>query len=56
MTNIGDSLAFEVSKADHTQTRVVSDSIPDDLESGQVLLKIDRFAFTSNNITYAMVG
>ena len=56
MTDTENSLAFEVSKADHTQTRIVSDSIPDDLASGQVLLKIDRFAFTSNNITYAMVG
>ena len=56
MTDTENSLALEVSKADHTQTRVVSDSIPEDLSSGQVLLKVDRFAFTSNNITYAMVG
>lgn len=50
------SFAFEVSKADYKQSRVVSEDIPDDLGPGQVLLKIDRFAFTANNITYAMVG
>lgn len=56
MAEADDSLTFEVSKADYTQTRVVSDSVADELEPGQVLLKVDRFAFTSNNITYAMVG
>ena len=56
MAKADDSLAFEVSKADHARTRVVADSIPDELEAGQVLLKIDHFALTSNNITYAMVG
>ena len=47
---------FEVTKTDLTQTRVVSDRMPIDLKSGQVLLKIDRFALTSNNITYGLVG
>lgn len=28
----------------------------DDLGEGQVLVKVDQFAFTSNNITYAAVG
>lgn len=50
------SLAFEVNKADPKQTRAVSDSIPDGLEPGQVLLKVDCFALTSNKITFAMVG
>lgn len=27
-----------------------------DLKPGQVLLKVDRFAFTANNITYAVLG
>lgn len=56
MADMEGSLAFEVSKADPKETRVVPDTISDDLKSGQVLLKVDRFAFTSNNITYAMVG
>ncbi len=51
-----DGLALEVSKTELSQTRVVADSIPSDLAAGQVLLKIDRFAFTSNNITYGLVG
>jgi len=50
------SLAFEVNKADLKQTRVFDDLVPDDLAPGQVLLKVDRFALTSNNITYALVG
>lgn len=29
---------------------------PPELEDGQILVKIDQFAFTSNNITYAAVG
>ncbi len=30
--------------------------LPDNLAEGEVLLKIDRFAFTANNITYAVFG
>ena len=54
-TTEGDSV-FEVTKADLTQTRVVPEAVPTDLADGHVLLKIDRFAFTSNNITYGVVG
>ena len=56
MVDTEGSLAFEVSKADPKKTRVVLDTISGDLEPGQVLLKVDRFALTANNITYAMVG
>ena len=27
-----------------------------DLADGEVLLKVDRFAFTANNVTYGVVG
>ena len=56
MADTEGTLAFEVNKADPKRTRLVLDTISDDLESGQVLLKVDRFALTSNNITYARIG
>lgn len=49
---------FLVNRNQLTETRL--DSAPDsgaqDLAAGEVLLKIDRFAFTANNITYAAMG
>ncbi len=46
---------FLVRKDDLHQTRFVERMLPP-LEDGEVLLKIDRFAFTANNITYAVFG
>jgi len=46
---------FQTNKSDLTQTRIVethASTIADD----EVLVKIDRFAFTANNITYAAMG
>ncbi|HUH73963.1 MAG TPA: DUF2855 family protein [Chitinophagales bacterium] len=34
----------------------ISKTTPESLEDGQILVKINQFAFTSNNITYAAVG
>ncbi|HUH73961.1 MAG TPA: DUF2855 family protein [Chitinophagales bacterium] len=34
----------------------ISKTTPKSIEDGQILLKINQFAFTSNNITYAAVG
>ena len=36
--------------------RQMSAPLDDTLEVGEVLLRIDRFAFTANNVTYAMFG
>ena len=47
---------FEVNKADWSQCRIVPEVLPDGLGADQVLLKLDRFALTSNNITYAAIG
>ena len=49
---------FLVRKSDLTQTRVSAGSAPDPtaLEPGEVLLAIEKFAFTANNITYGVVG
>ncbi len=48
---------FEVRKQDLHQVRWV-DRPAESLEpkAGQVLLRIDRFAFTANNVTYAVFG
>ena len=46
---------FQVGRDDLRRRRFVDAAAPV-LEDGQVLLKVDRFAFTSNNITYAAFG
>ncbi|MEM8509429.1 MAG: DUF2855 family protein [Bacteroidota bacterium] len=44
-------------KTDHlTQTRFVTKTYADELLPNQVLLAMDLFAFTANNITYGIVG
>lgn len=48
---------FVVRKNDLTQIRFDDFTLhADDLETGQLLVKIDSFAFTANNITYAELG
>jgi hypothetical protein len=46
---------FLVSRSDVRQCRFAPSAEPV-LEPGQVLLGIDKFAFTSNNVTYAVFG
>lgn len=48
-------MEFQVRKSDLTQTRLVKIE-PPTITDGQVLAKIDRFAFTSNNITYGVAA
>jgi uncharacterized protein DUF2855 len=48
-------MEFEVDRSDLHRTRVVDDPSPDLSEAG-VRLRIDSFALTSNNITYAVFG
>ena len=49
--------SFEVNKADLTQVRIAEAKLrPGDLKPGEILLKVDSFAFTTNNITYAGLG
>lgn len=47
---------FEVRRDDWQQCRVCTAALPDPLADGQVLLSVDRFALTANNITYALTG
>ena len=48
-------LDFLVNKTDWKQHRFDDASVPD-LADGQVLFRVDRFAFTANNISYALSG
>lgn len=46
---------FQTNKQDLTQNRLIDTTLKP-IEDGQVLVKIDKFAFTANNITYAVMG
>ena len=48
-------LVFEVEKADWKRTRFVEAPTPQ-LAPRQVLFRVDRFALTANNVTYAVAG
>jgi hypothetical protein len=48
-------LVFEVKKSHWDQSRFVEESVPP-LAPGQVLFRVDRFALTANNISYALSG
>jgi Protein of unknown function (DUF2855) len=58
LTKIGSASAedFIVQRKNLSQCKFVSARIEADLKSGQVLLKVDKFALTANNISYALVG
>ena len=43
-------------KGNPTVTRTISQPASVEIELGEVLLSIDSFAFTANNVTYAMFG
>jgi NADPH:quinone reductase-like Zn-dependent oxidoreductase len=48
-------LVLEVRRSDWSQTRFVEAPVPA-LAPGQVLFRVDRFALTSNNVSYALSG
>lgn len=47
---------FDVDRTDLHHTRLVDDAAPTELADGQVQLELESFAFTANNITYAVAG
>src|SRR5580704_13435031 len=47
---------FVVAKHDLQQCSFIETALPDALPSDALLVKVDRFAFTANNITYATLG
>jgi hypothetical protein len=54
MTTINDALY--VGRDSLGRTLVTADNLLTTLEDGEVILRIERFAITSNNITYAVMG
>lgn len=52
MTEIAE---FIVRKDDLSQTRIATRAAPP-LKDGEILVKVDRFALTANNVTYGIVG
>jgi len=48
-------MQFEISRDDFTQTRFV-DIEPPSLVDGQARLRVESFALTANNVTYAVIG
>jgi len=55
---MSDALDFVVKRDDLRQCAVEPGRASDEtvLEPGQVLIRVDRFAFTANNVTYGAVG
>ena len=51
-----EGLDFSVNRTAWHETRLDTVSVSTDLSPGQVLFRIDRFALTSNNISYAGAG
>ena len=43
-------------KTDLKKTRIVTQQLGNDIDENQVLLKVERFSFTSNNVTYGVAG
>ncbi len=56
MTDRAQGLDFVVDRKEWAKCRFVESDAPAELAPGQVLFKVDRFAFTSNNISYASAG
>ncbi|MGH8458430.1 MAG: DUF2855 family protein, partial [Nevskiales bacterium] len=55
MSRTSPALDFQVARDDLRNARQVEVQVPEP-QDGEVLLRIERFAFTSNNITYAVFG
>lgn len=51
-----DRVNFDIDRTDFRHTRCIDSVPPTQLEAGQVLLDIESFALTANNITYAAAG
>ncbi len=56
MTQSITSTTFEVNRTRWEDTRCVSEPVDQNLQEHEVLLAVDRFALTSNNISYCVSG
>ena len=46
---------FQTLKSDLTKSRIINEDLPT-ISNGEILLKIESFAFTANNVTYGVAG
>ena len=56
MANTVSAKTLEVRKDKWSETRIVEESLSADLAQNEVLLRVDKFALTANNISYAGAG
>ncbi len=47
---------FQTNKKNVNDSRIANVPVPPPLENGEILLKIDSFAYTANNISYGVLG
>lgn len=43
-------------KSDLNQSRIVLEQLGEDIQDGEVLLQVEKFSFTANNVTYGIAG
>ena len=43
-------------KTDLNKTRIVTQQLGNDIDENEVLLKVEKFSFTANNVTYGVAG
>ena len=43
-------------KSDLNQSRIVLEQLGEDIQDGEVLLQVEKFSFTANNVTYGVAG
>eukprot|EP00127_Corallochytrium_limacisporum_P006791 Clim_evm6s236 gene=Clim_evmTU6s236 len=48
--------SYQTSKKDISNCKVTDLVLPDDIAEGEVLMEVQKFALTANNITYAALG
>ncbi|MFO7705171.1 MAG: DUF2855 family protein [Halopseudomonas sp.] len=56
MPNINPTFVVDQDNLEHCATLPLPATRAEDLQDGEVLLAVDQFAFTANNITYAALG
>jgi hypothetical protein len=52
----GANLQFIVDRKNLRQSKFVETELPTELSGGKLIVKVERFAFTANNILYAVLG
>lgn len=50
------AVQLEVDRHDLRRTRLVDESVPEPIHDGDVVLRVDRYALTANNVSYALSG